>query len=111
MPMTGEQMAITVVVAIVGTVTTRFLPYALFSEERPVPRTVRYLGQVLPAAVFGLLVVYCLKGVDVTVGTHGIPEAVSLAVVAALYAWRRDMLVPMAGGTVCYMVLVRLLGA
>lgn len=111
MPMTSEQMAITVAVAIVGTVITRFLPYAVFSEGRPVPQTVRYLGQVLPAAVFGLLVVYCLKGVDLAGGTHGIPEAVSLAVAAVLYAWRHDMLVPMAGATACYMVLIRLLGA
>lgn len=111
MPMTSEQMAVTVAVAIAGTVITRFLPYVVFSEGRPVPQTVRYLGQVLPAAVFGLLVVYCLRNVDVLGGSHGIPEAVSLAVAAALYPWRRDMLVPMAGATACYMVLIRVLGA
>lgn len=109
--MTSTQMLVTVALAVAGTVATRFLPYAVFSEGRPIPATVRYLGRVLPPTVFALLVVYCLRNVSLTSGTFGIPEAVSLAVVVALYARRRDMLVPMVGGTVCYMVLIRLLGA
>ena len=68
-----------------------------------------YLGKVLPPAVFGLLVVYCLRNVNFFAGTHGIPEMVSLSVVLLLYLWRKNMLVPMAGGTICYMVLIRVL--
>lgn len=109
MKMTSTQMVVTVAVAVAGTVATRFLPYLLFSEGRPVPETVRYLGHVLPPAVFGLLVVYCLRNVSLAAWPFGIPEVVSLAVVAALYAWRRDMLVPMVGGTAVYMLLIRLL--
>lgn len=107
--MTDTQMLITVILAVAGTVTTRFLPYALFSEGRPVPAVVEYLGHALPPAVFGLLVVYCLRNVAFTSGTFGIPELASLAVVAAVYAWRRDLMSPMVAGTAAYMLLIRLM--
>ena len=105
--MTPLQQVITVAVVIAGTVLTRFLPYVLFPEGRTIPPFVTYLGKVLAPAVFGLLVVYCLRHVSVTSGSHGIPELIAIGVVAALYAWRRGMVLPMFGGTVCYMVLVQ----
>lgn len=66
------------------------------------------LGTVLPSAVFGLLVVYCLKNVSLFTGSHGLPELISIAVVAGLHVWKRQMLLSIAGGTVCYMLLVQL---
>lgn len=107
--MTDTQMIITVALAVAGTVATRFLPYLLFSEGRPVPAVVEYLGHALPPAVFGLLVVYCLRNVTFTSGTFGIPELVSLAVVVAVYAWRRDLMSPMVAGTAAYMLLIRVM--
>ncbi|MEJ5922064.1 branched-chain amino acid transporter permease [Bifidobacterium thermophilum] len=107
--MTWQQQLITILVVILGTVATRFIPYLVFSETRPIPPVVRYLGKVLAPAVFGLLVVYCLRNVSVTGGSHGVPELVSLSVVTGLYVWKRDMLIPMVGGTLCYMVLVHLM--
>ncbi len=107
--MTWQQQLITILVVILGTVTTRFTPYLVFSETRPIPPVIKYLGKVLAPAVFGLLVVYCLRNVSVTGGSHGVPELVSLLVVTGLYVWKRDMLVPMAGGTLCYMVLIHLM--
>ncbi len=92
---------------ILGTMTTRFLPFIVFPAGKPVPKYVKYLGKVLPAAVFGLLVVYCLKDVSVFSGSHGIPELISIAVVALLHIWKRQMLLSIAGGTVCYMLLVQ----
>ena len=59
-------------------------------------------------AVFGLLVVYCLRNVELWQGSHGLPEALSIGVVAALHCWKRQMLLSIAGGTVCYMLLVQL---
>ena len=61
----------------------------------------------MPSAVFGLLVIYCLKNVDLMQGSHGIPELLSLAAVAALHLWKRQMLLSIAGGTVFYMALVQ----
>lgn len=106
--MTLTQQLITILMVILGTMLTRFLPFLLFPAGKPTPKYIRYLGTVLPAAVFGLLVVYCLKDVSLFTGSHGIPELISIVVVAALHLWKRQMLLSIAGGTVCYMLLVQL---
>ncbi len=106
--MTLTQQIITVAMVVLGTMLTRFLPFLLFPAGKPTPKYIRYLGSVLPGAVFGLLVVYCLKNVSLLAGSHGIPELVSIAVVVALHLWKRQMLLSIAGGTVCYMLLVQL---
>ncbi len=84
------------------------MPFLLFSGRRPTPKYIQYLGKALPSAVFGLLVVYCLKNVDVLAGSHGLPELIAVSVTAALHLWKRQMLLSIAGGTVCYMLLVQL---
>ena len=107
--MTVSQQVITILVVVLGTMLTRYLPFLLFPGNKPTPKYIRYLGNVLPAAAFGLLVVYCLKNVSLLTGSHGIPELVSIAVVIALHLWKRQMLLSIAGGTVCYMLLVQFL--
>ena len=99
---------ITIGMCVLATLLTRFLPFIVFSEKKKTPKFIEYLGKALPAAIFALLVVYCLKNVDVTAGSHGIPEFISVAVVAALHLWKRKILLSMAGGTLCYMLLVQL---
>ena len=106
--MTLTQQLITILMVVLGTILTRFLPFLLFPGNKPTPKYIQYLGNVLPAAVFGLLVVYCLKNVSFLTGTHGIPELISIAVVVVLHLWKRQMLLSIAGGTVCYMLLVQL---
>ena len=91
----------------VGTQITRWLPFWLFPEKKKPPAVVEYLGRVLPAAMMGLLVVYCLKGVSWTAAPHGAPELISIAVVALLHRWRDNVLLSIAGGTVLYMLLVQ----
>lgn len=87
---------------------TRFLPFLLFPADKPTPKYVQYLGKVLPAAVFGLLVIYCLKDVNIFTGSHGIPELIAIGVVVLLHLWKKQMLLFIAGGTICYMLLVQL---
>ena len=106
--MTVAQQIITIAVIALGTMLTRFLPFLLFPAGRPMPKYIQYLGKYLPAAVFSLLVIYCLKDVSLFTGSHGIPELISIVVVAALHLWKRQMLLSIAGGTVCYMLLVQL---
>ncbi|MDO4303125.1 MAG: branched-chain amino acid transporter permease [Bacillota bacterium] len=106
--MTLTQQLITIGMVVLGTMLTRFLPFLLFPAGKPTPKYIQYLGKVLPSAVFGLLVIYCLKNVSLFAGSHGIPEAISIVVVAALHLWKRQMLISIAGGTVCYMLLVQL---
>lgn len=100
------QQFITIGVAVLGTVLTRFLPYIVFPEGKKIPRVINYLGKVLAPAVFGLLVIYCLRNVNFAGAHHGLPELISIAVVIALFIWKKGMILPMAGGTVCYMLLV-----
>ena len=93
---------------VLGTMMTRFLPFLLFPADKPTPKYVQYLGKVLPAAVFGLLVIYCLKDVNIFTGSHGIPELIAIGVVVLLHIWKKQMLLSIAGGTICYMLLVQL---
>ena len=106
--MTLTQQIITIAIVVLGTMLTRFLPFLLFPAGKPTPKYVRYLGKVLPPAVFGMLVIYCLKNVSIFTGSHAIPEMLSIALVVARHRWKRQMLLSIAGGTVCYMLLVQL---
>lgn len=106
--MSVTQQIITIAMVVLATMLTRFLPFIIFPSGKPTPKYIQYLGKVLPAAVFGLLVIYCLKNVDVMTGSHGLPELISIAVVIGLHLWKRNMLISIAGGTVCYMLLVQL---
>ena len=106
--MTVSEQIITVALCVVGTMTTRFLPFVVFSSRRPTPKYVQYLGKVLPGAIFGMLVVYCLKDVSIINYSHGIPEVIAIVVTVLLHLWKRQMLLSIAGGTVVYMLLVQL---
>lgn len=105
--MTLTQQIITIGVVVLGTMLTRFLPFLLFPAGKPTPKYIQYLGKVLPAAVFGMLIIYCLKNVSVFSGSHALPELISIAEVIALHLWKRQMLLSIAGGTVLYMLLVQ----
>ena len=106
--MTTTQHIITIAMIVLGTVLTRFLPFLLFPAGKPTPKYIQYLGKVLPGAVFGMLVVYSLKGVSLLSGSHGIPELISITLVVVLHLWKRQMLFSIAGGTICYMLLTQL---
>ena len=106
--MTAIQTAIMIGAVVLGTMLTRFTPFLVFGGEKPVPKYVGYLGKALPGAALGLLVIYSFKNVDVLVGSHGLPELISIGVVTALHCWKRQLLLSIAGGTVCYMLLVQL---
>ena len=107
MTMTLTQQLITIAMVVLGTMLTRFLPFLLFPAGKPTPKYIHYLGKVLPPAVFGLLVIYCLKNVSLLAGSHGIPELLSIILVASLHLWKRQMLLSIAGGTIFYMALVQ----
>lgn len=106
--MTLTQQIITIVLCVLGTMATRFLPFIVFSGNKPTPKFISYLGKALPAAIFGMLVVYCLKNVNLLAFSFGIPELIAIVFVVALHLWKRQMLLSIAGGTVLYMLLVQL---
>ena len=89
------------------TILLRVLPFWLFNQKTT-PAYISFLGKYLPYAVMGMLVVYCLKGTDLTAMPFGIPELLSVGIVAALHIWKRNTLLSILCGTVCYMVLVQM---
>lgn len=105
--MTLQQQIITIAMCVVGTMLTRFLPFLVFRPKRPTPRYIQYLGRVLPGAIFAMLIIYCLRDVSLLQGSHGLPELIAIAVTAGLHLWKRQMLLSIAGGTICYMLLVQ----
>lgn len=107
--MSLTEQIITIAICVFGTMTTRFLPFLIFSDKKPTPKYIQYLGKALPAAIFGMFVVYCLKNVSILSGSHGVPELIAIVLTVALHLWRRQMLLSIAGGTICYMLLVQLM--
>ena len=87
---------------------TRALPFLLFDHGEQPPRWVTYLGQVLPPAIMALLVVYCLRNIDLPAGNHGLPQLICVAVAALLHLWKGNTLVSIFGATALYMALIRI---
>lgn len=83
----------------------RFLPFILFTEKTP--KSVSYLGEVLPYAIIAMLMVYCLREIDFLRGSHGIPEIISVLLVAILHKWKHNILLSILGGTIGYMLLIQ----
>ena len=107
--MTQTQIFITIALLAFGTMLTRFLPFIIFRENKEAPKFVQYLGSALPAAIFSMLVVYCLKNVQFFSGSYGLPEIIAIAVTTALHLWKRQILISIVGGTVAYMLLVQMI--
>lgn len=104
--MTTAQRMITIFVVIIGTMTTRFLPFLIFPESKTPPKLVTYLGTVLPYAVIGLLVVYCLKDA-VFAKSHALPELIAIAAIIFIHKWKKNTLLSIGSGTILYMILVQ----
>ena len=105
--MTDLHSMLIIAVAALVTIFLRFLPFLIFGENRTTPPLIAYLGQVLPFAIMGMLVVYCLKDMTFTAAPFGIPEIIGCAVVAGLHVWKRSTLLSIGAGTICYMLLVQ----
>ena len=107
--MTTTEQILTILIMSIATILTRSLPFLLFSKKEKVPTYIHYLGDVLPAALFGFLIIYCLK--DVSLGNHQeiIFTAIAIAVTVGVHKWKKQMLLSIASGTICYMLLVQLL--
>lgn len=104
--MTTIQSIITIIVVVIGTMLTRFLPFIIFPESKTPPKSVVYLGSVLPYAVIGLLVVYCLKDAVFT-EYHALPEMIAILAIVAIHKWKKSTLLSIAVGTIIYMLLVQ----
>ncbi len=106
--MNNSYTALMIVVIASVTILLRFAPFLVFGNKRKTPELLDYLGKVLPYAMMGMLVVYCLRGIPFVAMPFGVPEIIACTVVVGLHVWKRNTLVSIFGGTVCYMMLVQL---
>lgn len=97
----------TIAVAAVVTAALRFAPFLIFGSGHRTPPLISYLGKVLPCAIIGMLVVYCLKDISITSAPFGIPELLGCLIVGGLHVWKRNTLLSIGAGTVCYMLMVQ----
>ena len=105
--MSFPEECITIGLCALASVLTRALPFLLLSEKKPTPPIVRYLGNVLPAAVFGMLIIYCLKDTTFLNGSHSLPEIAGIIATVLLHLKFRQMLLSIGGGTAVYMTLIQ----
>lgn len=106
--MTDIHTLLMVLVMAAVTFLLRFLPFVIFPAGKETPEVIVYLSKALPCAIMGMLVVYCLKGVSIIEGSHGIPELIALAVVFVLHKWKHNSLLTISVSTIIYMILVQL---
>lgn len=105
--MSDFRVLILILVMAAVTIAIRFLPFILF-KGKETPEYIGYLGKVLPYSIIAMLVVYCVKDVSVTNKPYGVPELLGILIVAILHIWRRNTLLSIVVGTVCYMLLKQL---
>ncbi|MDY3928576.1 MAG: branched-chain amino acid transporter permease, partial [Clostridia bacterium] len=107
MHLTNLQTLIIIIVIALGTMITRFTPFILFPDGKEYPKIIDYLGEMLPPAMMGLLVVYCFKNVSFLSDNHGLPEITASVITVLLHLWKKNVLLSICGGTAAYMLLVQ----
>ncbi len=107
--MNVTEQILTILSVVIATMLTRFLPFMIIGANRETPKYIKYLGKVLPCAIFALLIVYCLKNVEIFGGNHGLPEFLGIMVTILIHLIKRNMLLSMACGTLTYMFLVQII--
>lgn len=106
--MTDTHFWLSVAIMAIGTALLRFLPFIIFNGKKKTPKIIEKLSKTLPFAVMGMLVVYCLKDVTFTDISGFVPQLIACLIVGLLYIWKRNTLLSIIAGTVCYMLLVQL---
>lgn len=105
--MSGSAHAALLVAVMSGvTILLRALPFLVFRKKAPA--YVTYLGQVLPPAIIGMLVVYCLKDTRILSAPYGMPELIASLLVVLLQVWKRNILLSILSGTFVYMLFTQL---
>lgn len=105
--MTRTEQIITIAMCVLGTVLTRFLPVCRIQFETPHTAVYSVFKKGAAKRGFAMLVVYCLRNVSFLQGSHGLPKLIAIGVTVGLHLWKRQMLLSIAGGTICYMLLVQ----
>jgi branched-subunit amino acid transport protein AzlD len=99
--------AAAIVITALVTGLIRAVPYLLLGGRKEIPETIKYLGTVLPASIMIILVVYCLRHIDLTAFPFGLPELLSAAIVLTAQIIKKNTFLSVFLGTACYMILMR----
>ena len=103
---TITEQIITIVMVVIGTQLTRWLPFWIFRSNRQTPEYIYYLGRVLPPAIFGILVIYCYKDTNFMVPDYGFKEVICGSIVALVQLLFKNMALSIVLGTSCYIIWV-----
>ena len=106
--MTNTQVWYAIAIIALVTALTRFLPFIFLSSGKKTIKFIDKLGKLLPYAIMGMLVVYCLKDISFTSASGFIPAIIGCLIVGLLYVWKRNTLISILIGTISYMLLVQL---
>lgn len=107
--MNNTYILLAIIIMALVTAGLRFAPFLIFSKGRKTPKVITYLGKVLPPAIMGMLVVYCLKDTSFVSISGWLPALIAGTLVAASYVWKKNTLLSIILGTAVYMILIRLL--
>ncbi|MGM9551015.1 MAG: branched-chain amino acid transporter permease [Clostridia bacterium] len=108
--MNNQHVILVIAVMAVVTMLLRFLPFIVFDRGEKLPNWISYLGKVLPPAVMSMLLVYCLRNIDLLSTNHGLPEIICVGVAMLLHTWKRNTLLSIGVSTLLFMVMCRLIG-
>ena len=100
-----SQLIITILVASVVTFSTRLIPFAVFGK-REVPKIVKYLGNIMPPAIIGVLIIYCIKDGYTFDMKILAPQMIAIALTVIVHLWKRNILISISAGTISYMILI-----
>lgn len=104
--MSNTQLILMIAVAGACTFATRLFPFALFGGKKEVPKFIKYLGNVLPVAILGILIVYCLRNFEKGSINYILPQIIAVALTAGIHLWKKNTLLSIAVGTIGYMLLI-----
>ena len=104
--MSNTQLILMIAVAGACTFATRLFPFALFGGKKEVPKFIKYLGDVLPVAILGILIVYCLRDFEKGSINYILPQIIAVALTAGIHLWKKNALLSIAVGTIGYMLLI-----
>lgn len=104
--MSNTQLILMIAVAGACTFATRLFPFALFGGKKEVPKSIKYLGDVLPVAILGILIVYCLRDFEKGSINYILPQIIAVALTAGIHLWKKNTLLSIAVGTIGYMLLI-----
>ncbi len=105
--MNDKYISMMIAVMAIVTIVLRFLPFIVFDHGEQLPEWITYLGKVLPPAIMSMLLVYCLRNINLVEGNHGFPEVICVGIAMLMHNWKRNTLLSIGVSTLLYMIIIQ----